>query len=192
MQAALIMIDTNIEQRQSLTYSEKAYAYRMRLELIGQQGKRNDLSGSEKTDSLAEVGKEHKESRRTVAYLIRLTHLLPELLKLVDDGKIAFKVGVEMSYLAQETQEYILNTIIPSGGKIKAGQISDLRKIEKYETLSEEIIQRVFQRQNSISPSLTISGTKFQEYADLFKNKEEIERLFLEFLKAYRYQQRSA
>lgn len=83
-----------------------------------------------KTDSLAEVGKEHKESRRTVAYLIRLTHLLPELLKLVDDGKIAFKVGVEMSYLAQETQEYILNTIIPSGGKIKAGQISDLRKIE--------------------------------------------------------------
>ncbi len=97
-----------------------------------------------------------------------------------------------MSYLAQETQEYILNTIIPSGGKIKAGQISDLRKIEKYETLSEEIIQRVFQRQNSISPSLTISGTKFQEYADLFKNKEEIERLFLEFLKAYRYQQRSA
>ena len=87
-----------------------------------------------------------------------------------------------MSYLAQETQEYILNTIIPSGGKIKAGQISDLRKIEKYETLSEEIIQRVFQRQNSISPSLTISGTKFQEYADLFKNKEEIERLFLEFL----------
>ena len=78
------MIDTNIEQRQSLTYSEKAYAYRMRLELIGQQGKRNDLSGSEKTDSLAEVGKEHKESRRTVAYLIRLTHLLPELLKLVD------------------------------------------------------------------------------------------------------------
>ena len=192
VQAALIMIDTNIEQRQSLTYSEKAYAYRMRLELIGQQGKRNDLSGSEKTDSLAEVGKEHKESRRTVAYLIRLTHLLPEFLKLVDDGKIAFKVGVEMSYLAQETQEYILNTIIPSGGKIKAGQISDLRKIEKYETLSEEIIQRVFQRQNSISPSLTISGTKFQEYADLFKNKEEIERLFLEFLKAYRYQQRSA
>ncbi len=111
---------------------KKAYAYRMRLELIGRARKTERLIWfRKKTDSLAEVGKEHKESRRTVAYLIRLTHLLPELLKLVDDGKIAFKVGVEMSYLAQETQEYILNTIIPSGGKIKAGQISDLRKIEK-------------------------------------------------------------
>ena len=192
VQAALIMIDTNIEQRQSLTYSEKAYAYRMRLELIGQQGKRNDLSGSEKTDSLAEVGKGNKESRRTVAYLIRLTYLLPGLLKLVDDGKIAFKAGVEISYLSQQTQEYILNKIIPSGVKIKAGQVSDLRKMEKYETLSQDIIQRVFQEQKPITPSFTISGSKLQEYADLLNNKEEIERLFLEFLEKYHCQQRSA
>lgn len=72
-----------------------------------------------KTDSLAEVGKGNKESRRTVAYLIRLTYLLPGLLKLVDDGKIAFKAGVEISYLSQQTQEYILNKIIPSGVKSK-------------------------------------------------------------------------
>lgn len=100
----------------------------MRLDLQNQQGKRTDLEeDAQKIDTLGETGKEHKDSRRTVAYLIRLTFLIPGLLLLVDDGKIGFKVGVNISYLTSETQEYLLRTIIPTGIKLKSSQISELR-----------------------------------------------------------------
>ena len=98
VEAAKIMLDTNLEQRHNLLYSEKAYAYRMRMELEGCQGKRTDLAeDGEKVDRLAEVGRKNKDNRRTVADLIRLTYLLPGLLKLVDEGTIGFKVGVQLS-----------------------------------------------------------------------------------------------
>ena len=98
VEAAKIMLDTNLEQRHNLLYSEKAYAYRMRMDLEGCQGKRTDLAeAGEKVDRLAEVGRKNKDNRRTVADLIRLTYLLPGLLKLVDEGTIGFKVGVQLS-----------------------------------------------------------------------------------------------
>lgn len=86
-QAAMIMLDTNLERRPDLSYSEKAYAYRMRMELYGSRGKRTDLEGADRVDSLSDAGKENKDSRRMVAYLIRLTHLHRNLIEMVDDGK---------------------------------------------------------------------------------------------------------
>ena len=115
VEAAKIMLDTNLEQRHNLLYSEKAYAYRMRMELEGCQGKRTDLAeDGEKVDRLAEVGRKNKDNRRTVADLIRLTYLLPGLLKLVDEGTIGFKVGVQLSYLPAFAQSHLLDTIIPT------------------------------------------------------------------------------
>lgn len=81
IKAAMIMLDTNLEQRHNLSYSEKAYAYKMRADLQKQQGKRTDLNvGEERRDTLSEIGKQNNDKRRKVAYLIRLTFLLPELL----------------------------------------------------------------------------------------------------------------
>ena len=115
VEAAKIMLDTNLEQRHNLLYSEKAYAYRMRMELEGCQGKRTDLAeDGAKVDRLAEVGRKNKDNRRTVADLIRLTYLLPGLLKLVDEGTIGFKVGVQLSYLPAFAQNHLLDTIIPT------------------------------------------------------------------------------
>lgn len=186
--AAMIMLDTNLEQRRNLSYSEKAYAYKMRLDLQNQQGKRTDLEeDAQKIDTLGETGKEHKDSRRTVAYLIRLTFLIPGLLLLVDDGKIGFKVGVNISYLTSETQEYLLRTIIPTGIKLKSSQISELRRLEECSPLNPDTIQRVFRPTPKTCPaSITISGKKLQEYADILSGTENIESLFLDFLKQYR------
>ncbi len=186
--AAMIMLDTNLEQRHNLSYSEKAYAYKMRVELQSRQGRRTDLEeGSERMDTLTEAGKEHKDSRRTVAYLIRLTFLIPSLLLLVDNGKIGFKVGVSVSYLTPETQEYLLKTIIPAGIKLKSAQISELRQLEECSPLSPEIIQRVFQPTLKPYPSsITISGKKLREYADVLSGVENIESLFFDFLKQYK------
>lgn len=186
--AAMIMLDTNLEQRHNLCYSEKAYAYKMRVELQSRQGRRTDLEeGTEKVDTLTETGKEHKDSRRTVAYLIRLTFLIPDLLLLVDNGKIGFKVGVGISYLTTETQEYLLKNIIPAGIKLKSAQINELRRLEECSSLSSEAIQRVFQPTLKPCPSsITISGKKLREYADVLSGVEDIESLFFDFLKQYK------
>lgn len=187
--AAMIMLDTNLEQRHNLSYSEKAFAYKMRLDLQNRQGRRTDLhEDAQKVDTLSEAGKEHQDSRRTVAYLIRLTFLIPELLVLVDDGKIGFKVGVNISYLTAQTQNYLYSKIIPAGIKLKAASINELRRLEESSPLRPETIQSIFTAKPKAFPaSITISGKKLQEYSDILSGTENVEALFLEFLKQYRH-----
>ena len=186
--AVLIMLDTNLEQRHKLSYSEKAYAYKMRLDLKKSQGKRTDLQeGAEKVDTLSEIGAQNKESRRTVAYLVRLTHLIPELLQMVDSGKLNFKTGVGISYLSEYYQRYLLNEIIPLGIKIKNKHITELRELEDCSCENVAEIKEVFFKPQAVSLSnVTISGTKLNEYADIIKDEKHVEKLFFEFLEAYR------
>lgn len=182
--AAMIMLDTNLEQRHILSYSEKAFAYKMRLDLQNRQGRRTDLhEDAQKIDTLSQAGKEHQDSRRTVAYLIRLTYLIPEFLALVDDGKIGFKVGVNLSYLTSQTQNYLYSHIIPTGIKLKTAPINELRRLEESSLLHPETIQSIFSAKPKAFPaSITISGKKLQEYSDILSGTENVEALFLEFL----------
>ena len=186
--AAMIMLDTNLEQRHNLCYSEKAFAYKMRIDLQNRQGKRTDLCDDhQKVDTLSEAGKEHKDSRRTVAYLIRLTYLIPEILALVDNGKIGFKVGVAISYLTSETQQYLNKNIIQEGIKIKASSIKELRRLEEISTLYPETIQKVFTMPDKKLPhTVTISAKLLAPYSDILSGTDDIESLFLEFLKQYK------
>ena len=185
------MLDTNLEQRHNLLYSEKAYAYRMRMELEGRRGKRTDLEGGgEKVDMLAEIGIQNKDKRRTVADLIRLTYLLPGLLKLVDKGTIGFKVGVQLSHLPAFAQSYLLDTIIPTipyKKKVKPMQASVLREMQKAGTLTTDSMEEVFRKKQESPVSFSISSKALSGYADLLKDKKEIERLFLEFLESYKH-----
>ena len=191
VKAAKIMLDTNLEQRHNLLYSEKAYAYRMRMELEGRRGKRTDLEGGgEKVDMLAEIGIQNKDKRRTVADLIRLTYLLPGLLNMVDKGTIGFKVGVQLSHLPAFAQSYLLDTIIPTIPYKKKGkpmQASVLREMQKAGTLTTDSMEEVFRKKQESPVSFSISSKALSGYADLLKDKKEIERLFLEFLESYKH-----
>ena len=186
--SALIMLDTNLEQRHQLTYSEKAYAYKMRLDLKRSQGKRTDLQeGAEKLDTLSEIGAQNKQSRRTVAYLVRLTYLIPELMQLVDSGKLNFKIGVAISYLSEYMQRYLLNEIIPLGIKVKNSHISELRDLDECRCEDVAEIKQVFFKPQTVNLStITISGDKLKEYSDIIKDAKEVEKLFFEFLESYR------
>jgi len=105
----------------------------------------------------------------------------------VDSGKIGFKVAVNVSYLTVETQEYLLKSIIPSGIKLKSEQISELRRLEDCGSLNPKMIQSVFCSKTKLIPgSITISGKKLMEYADILATTDNIEFLFFEFLKEYR------
>ena len=109
--AAIALVDTNLH-RESILPSEKAFAYKMKMDALSRQGKRTDLTLSQnatKLDTAAEIGKVQGESRDMVYRCIRLTHLIPELLQKVDEGKIAFTPAVHLSYLSPAEQEWVLD-----------------------------------------------------------------------------------
>lgn len=112
-EAAILLVDSNLH-REHLLPSEKAFAYKLKADAMNRQGQRTDLSTSgqivPKSDdnrTTAQIGEEYGESYKTVQRYIRLTNLIPELLSLMDSGRISFSVGVELSYLNEEQQQEI-------------------------------------------------------------------------------------
>ena len=192
-QAAMIMLDTNLERRTELSYSEKAYAYKMRMDLQHSRGRRTDLEGGQKVDTLGDIGKENKESRRTVAYLIRLTYLVRPLMEMVDEGTLGFKVAVSISYLSPETQSKLYEEIILPGEKVKQSQIKELKVLETYGAISSESLQAIFRKPIKAKvPAITISSDVLKEYADILPDSSVVEKLFIEFLQSYRCSMKKA
>ena len=120
-EAVIAMVDANL-QRESVLPSEKAFAYKMKLEAMKRQGKRNDLASNQlgrKLETAEIIGQKTGDSKNQVRRYIRLTHLIPELLEKVDNGKIAFNPAVEISFLTEEEQTMLneameLNDCTPS------------------------------------------------------------------------------
>ncbi len=115
-EAAIMLVDSNLH-REHILPSEKAFAYKMKSEALKHQGRRTDLTSGQivpkfdKNRATAVIGVESGESYKTVQRYIRLTNLIPELLDLMDEGKIAFSVGVELSYLPPEIQQELYEII---------------------------------------------------------------------------------
>lgn len=115
-EAAIMLVDSNLH-REYILPSEKAFAYKMKAEALNHQGRRTDLTSGQivpkfdKNRATAVIGVESGESYKTVQRYIRLTNLIPELLNLMDEGKIAFSVSVELSYLAPEIQQELYEII---------------------------------------------------------------------------------
>ena len=111
--AAIALVDSNLH-REHILPSEKAFAYKLKMDALKQQGLRTDLTSSQvatKLDSATEVGKQHGDSRDTVFRYIRLTNLIPEILQMVDDRKIALTPAVDISYLTKKEQADLLETM---------------------------------------------------------------------------------
>ena len=148
-EAMIAVVDSNLH-RERILPSEKAFAYKMKMEAMKAQGKRTDLTLSQaatKSDTAAEIGKARNESRDQVFRYIRLTYLVPELLQKVDEGVIALSPAVELSYLSEEQQKILLdamrlNDCTPSHAQSirmkKAAQQGTLSLESIYEIMSEE------------------------------------------------------
>ena len=111
--AIIAVVDSNIH-RERILPSEKAFAYKMKMEAMKEQGKRTDLTLSQvatKSDTAAQIGKAQGESRDQVFRYIRLTNLIPEILQKVDEGAIALSPAVELSYLSEEQQKILLDAM---------------------------------------------------------------------------------
>ena len=112
-EAAIMVVDSNLH-REHILPSEKAFAYKMKLEAMKRQGERSDLTSTQVVSKFRTseiVGEQNGESREQVRRYIRLTKLIPDILKMVDEQRIAFSVGVELSYLSEYEQQDLLGAI---------------------------------------------------------------------------------
>ena len=149
------MVDSN-KQREKILPSEKAFAYKMKLEAIKKQGKRNDLITSSPvatklngTITAEIVGEEFGEGKDNVYRYIRLTELIPEILQLVDEEKMKLRPAVEISYLKKEKQEYLYETIKYTDVFPSHPQARQMRKLSSENKLTTDEIDRIMSIEKS-------------------------------------------
>jgi len=144
-EAIILMVESNL-QRSVILPSEKAFSYKMRLEAMKRQGQRTDLTSSPvetKLRSSEVIARETGDSRAQVDRYIRLTWLIPELLRLVDDGKIALRPAVELSYLNDWEQEDLLNAMDLADATPSHAQAIKMRKFSAENKLTPEVIESI-------------------------------------------------
>ena len=151
-EAIIVMVESNL-QRSTILPSEKAFAYKMRLEAMNRQGQRTDLTcspvgnklqGRKSSDELAEkVG----ESKNQIFRYIRLTELVPEILQMVDERQIAFRPAVEISYLSDEQQYSLLEAMQYNDATPSLAQAIKMKKFMQDGKLTDEVIQSIMQEE---------------------------------------------
>ncbi len=144
-EAAIMVVDSNLH-REHLLPSEKAFAYKLKYDALKRHGKRTDLTSSQvatKFDSATEIGKQANESRDTVFRYIRLTKLIPDILKMVDEQRIAFSVGVELSYLTENEQQDLFEAIELEDKMPSLSQAIQMKKLSQAGKLDSETISKI-------------------------------------------------
>lgn len=144
-EAMIAVVDSNLH-RERILPSEKAFAYKMKMEAIKAQGKRTDLTLSQvatKSDTAAEIGQTQNESRDQVFRYIRLTNLIPELLNKVDEGIIALSPAVELSYLSEKQQKILLDAMSLNDCTPSHAQSIRMKKAAQQGTLSSDSIYEI-------------------------------------------------
>ncbi len=177
-EATIIMVDSNM-QREEILPSEKAFAYKMKLEALSHQGKRNDLINNLTSDQVGRklevtgiIGKDNGDSQTQVKRFIRLTYLIPELLDLVDEKQIALSPAVELSFLKDEEQYAVLDCIECNVATPSHAQAIRLKKMSQEGTLTTDEIEDILseEKPNQI-PKMKFNADRIRNV--LPKNIEE-------------------
>ena len=148
-ESIIVMVESNL-QRSTILPSEKAFAYKMRLEAMNRQGERSDLTScpvGNKFTSASEVAKEVGDSERQIFRYIRLTELVPEILEMVDEHLIAFRPAVEISYLSEEQQYTLLEAMSYNDATPSLAQAIKMKKFMQEGKLTDEVIQSIMQEE---------------------------------------------
>lgn len=138
-EAVIAVVDSNLH-REHLLPSEKAFAYKLKMEALNHQGKRTDLTSDQLGPKLTAATISEADSATQVKRYIRLTELIPELLQFVDSGKIAFTPAVELSYLMKEEQAALVETILSEDRTPSLSQAQQMRKLSQMGVLDEDTI----------------------------------------------------
>ena len=197
-EAIIVMVDRNL-QREKILPSEKAFAYKMRLDamrrIAGRPQKENcatplhNFEGKRSRQILAEqVGESHEQVRK----YIRLTYLLPEMLAMVDDGKIALRPAVELSYLAEKEQQFLLDTMFSEDCTPSHAQAIKMRKFSQEGKLNPDVILSIMQEEKpNQKEQIKIPKERISRYFAPGTPAQKIEDTIIKALELYRKRQRS-
>lgn len=192
-QAIIAMVDSNL-QREHILPSEKAFAYKMKLEALKCQGKRTDLTSRPmvgKLDNVKNIGDENGESGRQIQRYIRLTELIPELLELVDEGRIAFRPAVELSHLSETEQRDLIETIDSEETTPSLAQAIRIKKLSQEGNLSMDAIFAIMteEKPNQVE-KIKIPFAKLDRYFQRGTPHHIIEETICRALEEYRNRRR--
>lgn len=187
-EATILMVDSNI-QREHILPSEKAFAYKMKLEAMKHQGKALDDTSTPVVSKLRSdetLGEEVGESREQIRRYVRLTYLIPELMQLVDEERIAFRPAVEISYLSEDNQYVLQNIFEYDEATPSLSQAIRLKKLEQEGKLTEEKIEDIMmQEKPNQKEQYKASYDKLRQYFPSNYSNQQIDSKIIEFLEKY-------
>ena len=187
-EATIIMVDSNL-QRETLLPSERAFAYRMKLEAMKRQGARADLTSRQvvgKLETADAIGKDVGESGRQIQRFIRLTYLVPPLLNMVDEHKVAFNPAVELSYLTSEEQVALLDAMDSEQSTPSLSQAQRLKKFSQEGRLSEDVMRAILSEEKKPEVGkITLSGDKLRRYFPKSFTPQQMEQTIFRLLEQW-------
>ena len=190
--AVLLMVDSNL-QRETILPSERAFAYKMKLEALKNQGARSDLTSSQigtKLRADEKVAQDLGESRNQVQRFIRLTNLIPELLDMVDEKKISFNPAVELSYLDESQQRDFLEAMNDTQNAPSLSQAQQLKKIAQQGEFSyEKAFDVMGQEKRSEKDTVTIKNDILRKYFPRSYTPRQMEEKIIQLLDAWQKKQ---
>ena len=196
-EAIIVMVDSNL-QREKVLPSEKAFAYKMKLEAMKRQGQRTDLTSDPLgrklggKESAEIVGKDGGDSQTQVRRYIRLTNLIPELLDMVDDNKIALRPAVELSYLAEKEQRFLHDAMFSEDCTPSHAQAIKMRRFSEEGKLSADVILSIMQEEkpNQVE-QFKMPRSRIAKFFPAGTPAQKIEDTIVKALEMYRKRERA-
>ena len=192
--AVLVMVDSNI-QREELLPSERAFAYKMKLEALKHQGARSDLTSRQvvgKLEMADVVGQNAGESGRQVQRYIRLTELIPELLDMVDERKLAFNPAVEVSYLKRDEQRMLLEAMDAEQTTPSLSQAQRIKKFSQEGRLTEEAMSAIMsEEKKSEMDKVTLRSDTLYKYFPKSYTPKQMEQTIIRLLDVWKQRQKN-
>ena len=195
-EATILMVDSNLQQRDDIPPTERGRAYQMKLEALKHQGKRQDLTSSHDEKKLKwamdQVADDAGKSRAQVARYIRLNSLNPELQEMVDEGRLAITPAVELSYLRPEEQRDIAVALEETQNTPSLSQAQRIRKMsESGEATREKLTDIMMEEKKPLRDSITLSHDTLKKYFPKSYSIQKIEQIIIKLLENYLKKQRS-
>ena len=195
-EATIIMVDSNL-QRETILPSEKAFAYKMKLEAMKRQGERTDLTSSpldkklKGLTSAQQVSQKSGDSQPQIYRYIRLTELIPSVLDMVDSGKIAFRPAVELSYLSKEQQQSLYDTMECEDCTPSLAQAIKMKEFSRDGKLTEEVILSIMQEEKpNQREQFKMPKERISKYFAPGTPAQKIEDTIIKALELYRRRER--
>ncbi len=190
--ATIAMVNANM-QREEILPSEKAFALKMKMDAMKHQGKTTSSTEWTKSRAGDEAGEAHGLHRSQVHKYVRLTYLIPKLLDMVDEGRLAVAIGVEISYFNPTYQQWLYE-YIHENGMIKQEQLMDLRQYRDDDSLTQEqMIDILIQKRSTpqTRKKILITERKLNKYFPAYYSQSEIERVIVSLLEQWKASQES-